>query len=87
MNPYTKLPETEILLALLGSSLRARRVELGESQESVANRIGIDRTYYSSVEAGRRNVAFINLCRIADGLAVSPSDLIQNIGWSARVGE
>jgi transcriptional regulator with XRE-family HTH domain len=87
MDFQTKLPGTERLLALLGSSIRTRRGEIGESQESLANRIGIDRTYYSSVEAGRRNVSFINLCRIADGLDATPSDLIQNIGWSALDGK
>lgn len=35
----------------------------------------MDRSYFGGVERGDRNIAFDNICRIADALAVHPGDL------------
>ena len=43
------------------------REEKGISQEKFALSIGMDRTYYASVEAGKRNISLQNIKRIADG--------------------
>ena len=40
------------------------------SQEKFALTIGMDRTYFSSVESGKRNISILNIKRIADGLGV-----------------
>lgn len=60
---------------LLGRAIRKRRMALGLSQEKFALKIGIDRTYYASVEAGKRNISVVNIKKIADGLEVSLSEL------------
>lgn len=63
----------------LGQRIRELRQQTGLSQEKFALLIGMDRTYFASVELGKRNVAIINLEKIAKGLGVSLSELFNNI--------
>ena len=58
-----------------GNRIRELRLKTGLSQEKFALQIGMDRTYYASVESGRRNISLINIEKIADGLGVSLSEL------------
>lgn len=44
-----------------GKKIRKLRNQLGISQEKFALIIGMDRTYYSSVEKGKRNISIINI--------------------------
>ncbi len=48
--------------------MRARRIELGFSQEKLAELTGLHRTYVGSVERGERNVSIDNMERIAGAL-------------------
>jgi transcriptional regulator with XRE-family HTH domain len=64
-------------LRRLGDTLRAKRSELGFSQESFADSIGMHRAYYSSIERGSRNVTLLTLIRIANGLDTHASKLLQ----------
>lgn len=59
----------------LGLALKQLREEKGISQEKFALSIGMDRTYYASVEAGRRNISLQNIKRIADGFDMPISAL------------
>jgi transcriptional regulator with XRE-family HTH domain len=64
----------------LGLRIRELRTsKTGLSQEKFALKIGMDRTYFASVEAGRRNIAIVNIKKIADGLGVSLSELFDGI--------
>lgn len=63
----------------LGNRIRTLRQEIGLSQEKFALNIGMDRTYFASVEAGKRNVAIVNIKKIADGLGVTLSELFENL--------
>lgn len=62
-----------------GLRIRELRNKAGLSQEKFALKIGMDRTYYASVEAGHRNIAIINIKKIADGLGVALSELFEGI--------
>lgn len=62
-----------------GNRIRELRIKTGLSQEKFALKIGMDRTYYASVESGKRNIALINIQKIADGLGVSLSELFTNL--------
>ena len=62
-----------------GEAIRSRREILGLSQEKFALKIGMDRTYYSSVENGKRNVSLENIKKIADGFEISISELFKGI--------
>ncbi len=59
----------------LGARVRALRKAAGFSQEDFALEIGLDRTYMGGVERGERNVAVLNLRKIAAGLHVAVGDL------------
>lgn len=52
-------------LLKLGTRIRELRKAKGFSQENFAAEVGLDRTYMGSVERGERNVAALNLIRIA----------------------
>lgn len=62
-----------------GNRIRELRVLTGLSQEKFALKIDMDRTYYASVEAGKRNISIINIKKIADGLDISLSELFTNL--------
>ena len=63
----------------LGNRIRALRKQTKLSQEKFALKIGMDRTYFASVEAGKRNVSIVNIKKIADGLGVSLSELFEGL--------
>ena len=67
------------LLYQFGQRVRELRLLSGLSQEKFALKINMDRTYFSSVEAGKRNISLINIKKIADGLGVSIHDLFKNL--------
>ncbi len=57
-------------LIKVGKKIRELRKEKGFSQEDFAYEVGLDRTYMGSVERGERNIAAINLIRIAKTLKI-----------------
>lgn len=73
------MAQDETKLVLLGEKIRARREQLHLSQESLADECGFDRTYISMLERGRRNPAFLNLIKLAEGLKLELSTLIKGI--------
>ncbi len=62
-----------------GRRVKELRNKLGISQEKFALMIDMDRTYFASVEAGKRNISLCNIKKIADGLNVSLSELFKDI--------
>lgn len=64
-------------LRRLGLAIRARRLELGTSQEAFADSIGMHRAYYGSIERGNRNLTFSTLLRVCEGLEIKPSKLFE----------
>lgn len=68
-----------MITAKIGTRIRELRMQTGLSQEKFAQKIGMDRTYFASVELGRRNISIVNIEKIANGLNVSISELFKNI--------
>lgn len=64
-------------LITLGLAIRKRRHQLGFSQEELADRARLDRTYIGGLERGERNVGFRNLCKVSAALRLSLSQLIR----------
>ncbi len=58
-----------------GQHIRSLREQRGISQEALASRAGIHRTYMGGVERGERNISLKNIIRIAEALGVSPKAL------------
>ena len=71
-----------MITTAFGKRIRELRETLGISQEKFALKIGMDRTYYSSVEAGKRNISIINICKIAKVFNITLSDLFDKIDYN-----
>ena len=64
-----------MITVAFGKRIKELRTKTGNSQEKFALKIGMDRTYYASVESGKRNISIVNIKKIADGLGVSLQEL------------
>lgn len=62
-----------------GKALRQRRNKLGVSQEAFADMCQLDRTYIGGIERGERNVALVNIEKIAKTLKISISELFRGV--------
>ena len=62
--------------AFVAANLRRLRAVQGLSQEALADRAGIHRTYVGSVERAERNVSIDNICRLAWALRVDVRELL-----------
>ena len=62
-----------------GARIRALRNAKGLSQEKFALSIDMDRTYYASVESGKRNISINNMAKIAQGLGISLEELFKGL--------
>ena len=60
-----------------GDAVRSRRELLGLTQEDLAGKAGIHRTYLSDIERGSRNPSLINIERLARALSLRTSELFQ----------
>lgn len=58
----------------VGNRIKEIRLIRGISQESLAHEAGLDRTYITSVEKGRRNISIINLEKIVNALNIKLSE-------------
>ena len=74
--------DEELILSKFGARVRNARLALGLSQEKLALECGLDRTYISSVERGKRNVSLINIHKLARALEISPKELLVTEGSS-----
>lgn len=72
------MTENNIITNKFGKRLFEFRSKTGLSQEKFAAKVGLDRTYYASVENGKRNISLINIAKIAKGLNVSLVELFGN---------
>ena len=66
-------------LKLLGDNVRKQRQKLGISQEELADRSDLHRTYIGGIERGERNIGFLNLVKLARALGVEPSELLRDL--------
>ena len=60
---------------IFGQNVRRLRTQAGVSQEELAYRAKVHRTYISSIECGQRNVSIENIFAIADALGATPAEL------------
>lgn len=64
---------------LLGRKIRKLRLAQRLSQEQLAERSGLHRNYIGGVERGERNLALLNILRVAKALGVRASNLLDQI--------
>lgn len=68
--------ETKKIKMAVGERVRALRTKKGLSQEELGFESGLHRNYVGGIERGERNVAVVNLARLAKALGVRPRDLL-----------
>lgn len=68
-----------MILKKIGERIRKYRMDLNISQENFANKIGMDRTYYSSIENGKHNITILNLMKILKGLNITLEEFFKNL--------
>ena len=69
----------EHILIRYGQAVRKVRLEQGISQEELADRCGLHRTYIRDVEIGKRNISLENIERIAISLNRTLSDFFKEV--------
>lgn len=62
---------------VFAKNMKEKRLDQGLSQEALAERVGLHRTYIGSVERGERNVSIDNMEKIAEALKVDLCDLVR----------
>lgn len=62
-----------------GMRIRELRLKQKISQENFALSIGMDRSYFASIELGKRNVAICNIKKIADGFNITLEELFKGV--------
>lgn len=60
------------------TNLKLRRLELGLSQEALADQAGLHRTYIGSVERAERNISIDSMARLATALHIDLADLLRD---------
>jgi transcriptional regulator with XRE-family HTH domain len=68
------------LKARFGRAIRRRRRELDISQEVLAERADLHRTYVSDIEQGSRNPSLVNIVQLAMGLEITVARLFSEYG-------
>lgn len=69
---------SSVLREILAKNIKDLRLSKHLSQEELADVCGLHRTYISDIERGTRNVSVDNIEKIADGLGVEPSKLLED---------
>lgn len=71
------MPTGDDIKARFGHRLRELRQARGISQEELAFRAGLHRTYVSSAERGQRNVSLVNLEKLSEALEIEIANLFR----------
>lgn len=69
----------ENILKNFGQRVREERTKLGLSQEELATRAGVHRTYIGMVERAEKNITLANIYKISKALKIPISELFRNL--------
>ncbi len=67
--------ESRMLIATFGRAVKLKRIELGFSQEELADRADLARSFVSGVERGASKASIESVWKLSKGLECKPSDL------------
>lgn len=70
------------ITALFGARIKELRIKAGMSQDVLASRAGLDRSYVGGIERGERNISLINIEKISNALDVDMSYLFEDERFS-----
>ena len=65
------------ILVVFGDNVRKHRKNKGLSQEELAYKAGVHRTYIGMIERAEKNVTLLNIEKIANALEISISQLLE----------
>lgn len=68
------------IISIIASNIKKYRLEKGLSQEALADKAGLHRTYISLLERKKKNVSIKILEKIANALEISIASLIKQPG-------
>lgn len=66
-------------LVEFGKRVKYYRLLNGWSQEELAEKVGLHRTYIGSVERGERNISLLNISLLAKSFSINISELVEGI--------
>jgi transcriptional regulator with XRE-family HTH domain len=75
----TEQNKTKIFRQEFGISVRKQRHKLGFSQEKLAEKANVHRTYISSIELGKVEIGIGVACKVAEALNLSLSGLMKKV--------
>jgi transcriptional regulator with XRE-family HTH domain len=75
-----KIKPVDPILKSFGNAVKKLREAKGLTQETLAEKADLDRTYLSDIERGLRNAGVKNIVRIAKGLGITSSRLMEGVG-------
>lgn len=92
MTSYSIMKQSPTILVYVGKKIRTLRESKQLSQEEFADKCGLDRTYISDIERGKRNVCLRNIDILATALTVTVSELFEGYnnlgqGQSPEIGK
>ena len=67
------------VLVQIGENIKTARLKQNLSQEQLSFKAGLDRSYVGGVERGERNIAAVNLIKIAEALNIKPAILLNDV--------
>jgi transcriptional regulator with XRE-family HTH domain len=69
--------DSQTLRQIVAKNIRRERLRANLSQESLAHKAEIHRTYIGAVERGEKNISIDSLEKIAAALQINPSELME----------
>lgn len=71
--------QKEPILVLFGRNVQNHRKALGLSQEQLADRAGVHRTYIGMIERAEKNITLVNIEKIAKAFGISIESLFKTL--------
>jgi len=71
-------PKSKILIKF-GKRVREERFKRGLSQEDLADKAGVHRTYIGMIERAEKNITLENIKKLATALTLDVSDLLKEL--------
>lgn len=78
------MKNTNSHLLTFGMKVKNLRNELNLSQEELAAKAGLHRTYIGMIERGEKNITLTNILKISAALNVKASNLLENIKYGQQ---
>ncbi|MEA5569604.1 helix-turn-helix transcriptional regulator [Calothrix sp. UHCC 0171] len=69
----------ELILVQFGQKVREERLKQNLSQEQLADKAGVHRTYIGMIERAEKNITLINIGKIAKALEIQIADLFAEL--------